>query len=152
MDIPVTYEMCGRKFVADADFLDLFDGIDQNVRSDAESALEMLGRNVAELRAHESLVQGLVDRCLNMRQSLYAPVVTKDWVFWVPAGQHNNLMRMLARLYSKGQFSDQDYVLRQGIGWHISTMNPSTIHVGSKYKATQEDKEIFSAFTLNTVY
>jgi|GEM_PF-5633516 len=151
MTVTVKYEMDGRRFVADEDFLDTFD-VDDEVRHDVETDLDQIGNDIVELRTHESLVKGLVDRCLGKTTSLYAPVVTKEWVFWVSAGRHQALLSMLARLYSNGEAVYGDYILREGLGWQISSESPSTIFVGFDYEPTLEDKEIFRAFSVKKLF
>jgi len=140
----------GREWVEINDFLNCFPGASEIAQQQFKMVMRMMSDDYVEKRIHESLFQGLQDKCLSVsgQNSLYAPTVTKDgWVFWTD-GYHTQLLNALAALYIKEDYANDWEFFAANAGWSISTMDCKSIMIPREYRPNKEDKEIFEFFNV----
>ena len=149
--IATNHAFDGKEFV-DSDTLFAAFGIKGETLLTVRAMFESCNMSSVEKRNETSLQSEIRNKCLRRQTALYSPIVTKDnWVYWVYGGHHRIMLEALAILYSDGQYDNDDFMLRHGLAWQITSMRPNTVHYGRKYEVTAEDMKIFELLRTEVV-
>ena len=141
----------GKEFVSIDTFLSAFE-LDELVKVEVECQFEICYISEIQKRNERDLLRELSNKCLGKQEAHYSPIVTKDgWVYWVSGGFHRLTLETLVRIYSNGVHSNQDFLLEEGLAWHICSLRPNIIMHGSKYVPTREDRKIFELFRVEVI-
>lgn len=151
--IPTEHAFDGKEFVTLKQLLEAF-GINEDTALSIRSKFSTCGMETIQKRAEKDLFQELTNKVIGKgkHEVWYSPIVTKDgWVYWTSSGHHQLMLEGLAELYTCGMTTAPDFVLRRGIAWQITSMQPNTICHGDAYKPTHDDLKIFSLFKVNVI-
>ncbi len=142
---PVMAEYDGRQFVDVRDFLACYPN--GSVHHKQEIYRSWKGQHIVEKINYDVLFQMLYDICWIVNgQANYSPIVLKDgWVFWLNYGHHTVLTNLDYLLFGV-RVAGSHSLLKDGLGWYVSTVRSHVIRCGRDYKPTPEEKVIFSTF------